>query len=207
MNEQGQPYDQDYTDYQTNRGALRRWVRGFYLRSAVAQLQGPTIDFGCGIGELLALLPEGSTGLEINEATVRYCRQRGLDVVHYDAESDGWSLSPLMATGRRYESMVISHVLEHLDDPMRKFNALLKAAHRLGVVRVLAILPGKAGYASDDTHVTFVDAEMLTADAPVYGTGFALERHRYFPGDARAIGDRLTHHELQALFKRVVEPA
>lgn len=200
MNEQRQLYDQGYTDYQTNRSALRRWVRGFYLRSAVAQLQGPTIDFGCGIGELLELLPEGSTGLEINEATVRYCRQRGLDVVHYDANSDGWSLSPLVAAGRRYESMVISHVLEHLDEPMQKFNALLNAARVLGVRRVLAIVPGKVGYASDATHLTFVDAGMLASPAPIAGTGFRLADTHYYPGNLRVVGDVFVYHELRALY-------
>lgn len=203
---EGRAYGQGYTDYQTNRGALRRWVRGFYLRSAVAQLKGPTIDFGCGIGELLARLPQGSTGLEINPATVRHCRARGLDVVHYDADNDGWTLSPLVAAGRSYQSMVISHVLEHLDNPMDKFNALLKAARSLGVDRVLAIVPGRAGFASDNTHLTFVDAGMLSSDAPVRGTGFVLARQRYFPGNWRAIGDRFTHHELQATFQRLETP-
>ena len=194
------PYDQHYTDYQTDRGAARRWVRGFYLRSASRQLHGPTIDFGCGVGELLVQLPAGSTGLEINEATVRHCRERGLDVEHYDADSDGWSLSPLAASGKRYESMVISHVLEHLHDPMAKLNALLRAARGLGVRRVLAIVPGKAGYAIDDTHRTFVDADMLASDAAVSGTGFAFAGRRYFPGNLRAIGNWFPHHELRATF-------
>lgn len=202
MNDPGHLYDQGYTDYQTNRSSLRRRVRGFYLRSAARQVQGPAIDFGCGVGELLSRLAPGSTGLEINEATVRYCRERGLDVVHYDADSDAWSLSPLLAAGRRYESMVISHVLEHLHNPMGKLNALLRAASALGVRRVLAIVPGKAGYASDATHLTFVDAQMLASPEAVDGTGFVLQRKRYFPGNVRALGERFPHHELQALYQR-----
>lgn len=200
MNDNERTYDQGYTDYQTNRNGLRKLVRGFYMRSAIAQLDGATIDFGCGVGELLARLPQGSTGLEINQATVKYCLDRGLDVMHYDAEDDGWSLSPLVASGRRYESMVISHVLEHLDHPMRKFNSLLRASRELGVRRVLAIVPGKAGYASDSTHLTFVDAEMLLSDSAVRGTGFSLVRKAYFPGNVRFMGDFFPHHELQALY-------
>jgi SAM-dependent methyltransferase len=200
LNDQGPLYDQGYTDYQTHRSSVRRWVRGFYLRSAAGLLEGATIDFGCGIGELLVRLPDGSTGLEINQATVRYCRARGLDVLHYDGEDDGWSLSPLVASGKRYESLVISHVLEHLHDPMRKFNGLLRAARGLGVRRVLAIVPGKAGYASDDTHRTFVDAAMLASREPVEGTGFRLEDKHYYPGNTRAIGDVFLYHELRALY-------
>ncbi|HEY0708378.1 MAG TPA: methionine biosynthesis protein MetW, partial [Polyangia bacterium] len=84
-------YDQRYTAYQSDRSFARKWVRGFYLRSAAALLKGPTIDFGCGVGELLTRLPKGSVGLEINPATVEHCRGRGLDVVLYDADGDDWA--------------------------------------------------------------------------------------------------------------------
>ena len=193
-------YDQGYTDYQLNRGGARKFVRGFYLRSAARMVPGPAIDFGCGIGELLQALPPGSTGLEINPATVAYCRKRGLDVVLYDAELDGWGLGPLIEAGRQYRSLVISHVLEHLDHPMQKFNALLRAAKRIGVERALVIVPGKAGFASDVTHVTFVDEAMLRSDAAVQGTGFRLAGSSWYPLDIRAIGDVFLYHELRALY-------
>lgn len=175
------------------------WV---LLRSAAALLDGPTIDFGCGVGELLRELPPGSTGLEINQATVEHCRRHGLDVMHYDALSDGWSLSTLAGEGRRYRSMVISHVLEHLDQPLVAFNSLLKAARRLGVHRVLVIVPGKVGYASDPTHLTFVDAPMLESADAVASTGFGHAKTQYYPLNKRAIGDIFIYHELRVLYER-----
>ena len=73
-------YDKRYADYQANRSALRKLVRRAYLRSAEDLLQGATLDFGCGICELLERLPDGSVGLEYNKQTVKYCNERGLRV-------------------------------------------------------------------------------------------------------------------------------
>ena len=58
--------DDRYTKYQTDRSAIRKLVRRGYLRSARNKLCGATSDLGCGVGELLASLPEGSMGLEYN---------------------------------------------------------------------------------------------------------------------------------------------
>ncbi|WP_416203264.1 class I SAM-dependent methyltransferase [Xanthomonas euvesicatoria] len=188
-----------YTEYQVNRSRLRKLVRRIYLHSAQTLLRGPTLDFGCGVGELLERLPGGSRGLEYNQATVRYCRERGLAVDHYDGESDDWSLG-VLADGARFESMVISHVLEHLEQPEEVLRKLAAAARRLGVRRILVVVPGRAGFRTDATHRTFVDAELLSRPGLLGGAGFGLCRRRYFPGNVRALGNWLTHHELQALF-------
>lgn len=194
-------FDAGYTQYQVNRSALRKLVRRIYLWSARSKLPGRVLDFGCGIGELLETLPSGSMGLEYNGATVAYCRTKGLDVTWYDGYLDGWALTGV-AEGRQFESMVISHVLEHLDAPEQVLRALLLAAERLGIRRVLVVVPGKAGYRTDATHRTFVDAGMLAAPSSVAGTAFTATSIRYFPGNRRALGDWFPHHELQVLFRR-----
>ena len=194
-------FDQRYTDYQSERSALRKQVRRLYLRSAAGQLRGPVLDFGCGVGELLEKLPAGSLGLEYNLATVAHCQRKGLDVEAYDGFADDWSLS-LLPPARRFDSMVISHVLEHLEEPARILGKLLQAAVRVGVRRVLVIVPGRAGFRIDDTHRTFVDRALLEEAGIVQDTGFAVHRSRYFPGDLRAIGDWFPHHELQVLYTR-----
>ena len=199
-------YDGRYTRYQFDRSGLRKWVRGFYLRSAAALVQGPTIDFGCGIGELLRTLPGGSTGLELNAATVEHCVAQGLDVLHYDAAGDDWTMSPLRRPGRRYGSIVISHVLEHLDRPAECLNRLLRAARGFGVERALVIVPGRRGYASDATHLTFVDLAMLSQPSVLAGTGFTLSGSHYFPGNVRAFGDVFPHHDLRVLYTAPPQP-
>ncbi len=194
-------YDENYTRYQLRRGLARRIVRRAYLAAAASWLQGPTVDFGCGVGELLRRLPEGSVGLEINPSTVEHCQAQGLDVLLYDADADDWSLTPL---GKRHglRSLVISHVLEHLERPMEKFNLLLRACQRLGISRVLAIVPGPAGFRSDATHKTFIDRAMLSDPAIPNGTEFSLAKTRHFPINIPAVGRGFTHLELQALFER-----
>jgi len=193
-------YDQRYTNYQLQRSGLRKWVRGFYLRSAARLVRGATIDFGCGVGDFLRLLPPGSIGLEINRATVEFCQRQGLDVLHYDGDDDDWSMSPMREAGRQFSSITISHVLEHLHDPVSRLNALLRASRDLGVDRALVIVPGPKGYASDATHLTFVDQSMLRDPRIVEGTGFSVESSSYFPGNTPVIGKWFTHHELRTVF-------
>lgn len=194
-------FDKRYTEYQIDRSGLRKLVRRAYLRSARAKLSGPTLDFGCGIGELLETLPAGSMGLEYNQATVAHCRGNGLDVAWYDGFEDDWSLSVLDG-GRRFQSMVISHVLEHLEAPMSILQRLLVASERLSIEQALVIVPGRSGFRIDETHRTFVDLEMLSEPGVVEGTGFRLAKSSYFPLDLRPVGDWFPHHELQALFVR-----
>ncbi len=153
-------YDECYTKYQANRSVFRKAVRRLYLSSAARKLQGPTLDFGCGIGELLSRLPAGSLGLEYNQDTVEYCRTGGLNVEWYDGFEDGWTLS-CMKQDARFASMVLSHVLEHFDRPAEILRLLLEAASGLGVERVLIIVPGPAGYRSDATHRTYIDKDFL----------------------------------------------
>lgn len=193
-------FDEAYTLYQTERNALRRWIRRVYLRGAASKLRGPTLDFGCGIGELLSRLPLGSIGLEYNKASVAHCRALGLEVDFYDGYADGWQLS-VVPSGRRFDSMIISHVLEHLESPVPMLASVMGAARKLGVTRILVIVPGRAGFRIDETHRTFVDLRMLSDPSITRGTGFALTESRYFPGDFRVLGDWIPHHELQVLFQ------
>lgn len=194
-------FNADYTEYQLQRSWLRRQVRRVYLASAQRKLQGATLDFGCGVGELLARLPAGSMGVEYNPATVAFCRTQGLYVVSYDGFADDWSLSTL-PVDRQFTSMVISHVLEHLDRPVEVLPRLLAAAAVRGVERVLVIVPGRAGYRIDATHATFVDLPMLARPEILKDTDFEMTSAGYFPGNWRRLGDWFPHHELQVLYVR-----
>ncbi len=194
-------FDAAYTAYQLRRSWLRRQVRRAYLASAARKLKGATLDFGCGIGELLARLPAGSMGVEYNPASVAFCRGQGLDVMPYDGFADNWSLSTL-PVGRQFSSMVISHVLEHLEEPASILTRLLHAAERCGIERVLVIVPGRAGYRIDPTHLTFVDLPMLEQPSVAAGTGFRLRDAQYFPWDWRRPGNWFPHHELQVVYAR-----
>lgn len=190
-------FDADYTRYQTERSALRKFVRRLYLRRAAAQLDGPTLDFGCGAGELIGYLPPGSRGVEYNRATVAYCRANGLPVDFYDGFADDWNLS-LFDGGEGFRSMVVSHVLEHLAEPLDVLRHLLRSAQRLGVGRVLVIVPGRAGFRIDPTHRVFVDAAMLRQAADAQ---WRIDDAFYFPLGFERAGDAFVYNELHMRFE------
>lgn len=193
-------YDQTYTDYQLKRSGLRRMLRRYYLRSALSLTVGRTLDMGCGVGELLSLLPAGSEGLEYNLATVQHCQEMGMPVRCYDGFSDGWRLTPMRENGA-FESLVLSHVLEHFDNPLEVLAPLSASATELGVHRLVVIVPGKAGFASDPTHRTFIDEKWLTQALNAL-PGWRLTQTRHVPLNFAAAGHALTHNELQAVFDR-----
>jgi hypothetical protein len=195
-------YGEEYVAYQSNRGGVRGWVRGHYLRSALRLLHGRVLDIGCGLGSLLERAPKGSLGLEYNPSAVSHCVARGLDVEHYDGSADEWALSVIPQT-RAFESVLISHVLEHLDEPMFVLNRILQWSGARGVERVVVIVPGAIGYRDDPTHRTFVQEPMLSAPSTYEGTCFRPTVRRYFPVNLRAVGNVFRHHELQVVFERV----
>lgn len=193
-------YDASYTRRQTDRSWLRKQVRQVYLARAAGLVQGPTLDFGCGVGELLSVLPPGSRGLEYNPATVAHCQRAGLAVEWYDGFADDWALSTAIPDVG-FESMVISHVLEHLDEPLDIFIKLLHAARRRDVRRVLVIVPGTAGFKIDSTHRTFVDSELLSSPRIQQETGFQAVHSGYFPLNLKTIGNWFPYHELQVVYQ------
>lgn len=197
MNDQ---YDSSYTSYQVNRGRIRKRVRQLYLEKAASWTRGATLDFGCGVGELLRRLPSGSMGLEYNQATVSHCHHEGLPVIWYDGFADDWALTAL-EPGRRFESMVISHVLEHLEEPLEVLLKLLRSGRARGIRRVLVIVPGRAGFRIDHTHRTFVDLGLLSTERIPTETGFRSIHAAYFPLNLRMVGDWFPHHELQMVFE------
>ena len=227
---QGDEYGQEYTDRQAGRSRLRMVMRRPWLRAAAGFVEGPAIDLGCGVGELLERLPAGSMGLEINKASVEHCRAKGLDVTYYDGWADDWRLSAVCdavrarggtlapATTRddpdragpgrseadgTFDTLIMSHVLEHLDEPVDVLHRLLGTAGPLGLRQVLIVVPGRAGFRSQESHRTFVDRGMLSDPAVTRDTGFVLASTSYFPGDLRRIGDVFLYHELRASYVRL----
>ncbi|OYV00267.1 MAG: hypothetical protein CFE45_09785 [Burkholderiales bacterium PBB5] len=203
-------FDAGYADEQLRRSRhpLRRLVKGFYLRSVLAHVNGPTIDYGCGAGQLLALLPPGSVGLELNPHLVAAHRRAGLDVRQWQANDEGFDL-PGLSPGQ-FKCLVISHVLEHLPDPTAALQRLLRACARLGVQRLIAVVPGAKGYASDATHRTFIDARYVATQAWHQLGAYRLSASRFFPLPWEGGGELYIYNEMQLVFDRVaavVDPA
>lgn len=81
------------------------------------------LDIGCGSGRFLwraARVGWHVIGLEFDPTAARVCRSKGLEVF------DG-TLEELASTGRRFDVITLSHVIEHVHDPL----ALLRSARTL----------------------------------------------------------------------------
>ena len=194
-------FDAVYLERQVKRSGLRRLVRQFYLRRHRRLCSGPTLDFGCGAGDLLAMLPQGSAGFEINPHAVAHARARGLDIVSLGSDADAPDL-PGIAPGR-FETLFCGHVLEHLDDPGVTARRLLDAAHARRIARVVFVVPGHRGFQHDATHRQFVTRDRFDREGLIDPPGWRLREVSYFPGNARWLGDYLTHHELTIVHERV----
>ncbi|WP_395701277.1 class I SAM-dependent methyltransferase [Aquabacterium sp.] len=199
-------FDKGYADEQIRRSRhpLRRFIKGFYLRSVMAHIDGPTIDYGCGAGQLLARLPAGSVGLELNPHLIAALTARGQSARQWRADDEGFDL-PGLEPGL-YRNLVISHVLEHLPDPTASLKRLLRACRRIGVRRLIAIVPGAKGYASDATHRSFIDSRYVAEHGWQSLEGFRLASRRFFPMPWEVGGQWFVYNEMQLVFELAAEP-
>lgn len=195
-------YDAVYADRQLgrSRNPLRRLVKGFYLRDLMREVRGPAIDFGCGAGQILARLPAGSLGLEVNPTLVKALQASGLNAQLYDPEHDQLRFDGLDCG--RFETFVMSHVLEHFDHAADALHKILQACARLGIARVIIVVPGEKGYLFDKTHRSFVNVEYLKQHHLLDSDGYRVSTMRYFPINREAVGQYFTFHELKVIYDK-----
>jgi SAM-dependent methyltransferase len=198
-------FDRHYAAEQLRRSRhpLRRFIKALYLRNILRDVRGSTIDFGCGAGQLLERLPPGSAGLEVNQYLIEELRKSGLTVCQARGELRDFELTDF-ATGR-FRTLVIAHVLEHLSDPAVALRVLLAACRRLGIERVVVVVPGAKGYASDRTHKTFIDRIYLETHTPQISEGFVRSSISYFPVPWGWVGRYFIFHEMKVIYDRVIE--
>ncbi len=170
------------------------------MRHTASFVHGKAIDFGCGVGDLLKIMPSGSIGLEINKATVDYCRSIGLNVRYYDLVQDTYHFTFLEAG--TFSTFIISHVLEHLDDADHVLRKILLSCARLGIKRVILVVPGEKGFAYDKTHRTFIDKSYLQNKNLGNVHGYAIAFMRHYPFNAAWVGKYFTHNELLVVFDK-----
>lgn len=148
---------------------------------------GRTLDVGCGLGRNLAHLGHDSVGVDHNEASVAVARARGL------AAYTVGELPTQRGVGRAsFDTLLFAHVLEHLStkdatDLVRQYVPYLRPGGRL-----VCITPQERGYATDQTHVVFVDLDDLAELAG--DLGFRVERRYSFPLP-RAAGKLFAYNE------------
>jgi len=106
-------------------GLMARWLP--------ARRRGLLLDVGCGGGDALMALRQFGwevEGTDVDEASVRLARSRGLTVHQGD-------LSTLMLGQQNYDAVTMSHSIEHVFDPLdflRRAFRLLKPGGTLVVI-------------------------------------------------------------------------
>jgi len=117
---------------------------------------GFVLDVGCGLGRSLTNLGGAGVGVDPNPDAIAICRSRGLTAF----TPDEFAKSEYSASGR-FDSLLISHVLEHLSDADALALITQYLPHIRAGGRAVFITPQEAGFRSDPTHVEFVDLPRL----------------------------------------------
>ena len=133
---------------------------------------GRVLDVGCGIGRCLDFIRPRGVGVDPNAAAIAVCREHGHEAyepVEFDASQ----------TLRKFDTLLCSHVLEHLDEPTGVDLIRHYLPHIVSGGRVMLITPQERGQRSDETHVRLMDVAALTSLAQQ--CGLAIERISSFP--------------------------
>ena len=190
--------DREYAD-RLIRLQRARWKRLLHVQAPYAwnlrRIQpGLVLEIGCGIGRNLMHLHGNAVGLDHNRFAVHYARSRGLKAFTPDEFDSGEYNVP-----ETFDSLLLSHVAEHmrfgeLVALVRMYRPLLR-----GDGRLILICPQERGFASDATHVEFMDFEKLRRAASE--AGFDVEREYSFPFP-RFMGRVFIYNEFVSLSTR-----
>jgi hypothetical protein len=193
-------YSGDYFNYLHDRSPIRKAIRRVYLNDIRKYCIGKTIDFGCGVGELLKILPANSIGFEVNKVVVEFCKKNGLNVNLYVPEEDNYNFQMIQAG--QYQTFTMNHVLEHLERSSEVITKIFNSCHRLNIIRIVFTVPGHKGYKSDATHETFINMDYLNKTGICDNKYYQLKLNKYFPVNSESFSKIFTHNELRLVFDK-----
>lgn len=135
------------------------------------------LDYGFGTGTFFRACDPSCriAGVEIDPVSVEAVRRmlaaRGHDVRDIGIlDVEHWKEHPLLASDRRYDVILLSHVLEHLDDPVGVLRRLAENLSPNGVITALLPLNERR---PDENHKWVCDRALVERWAKE--GGFALE--------------------------------
>jgi len=126
-------------------------------RRNIRRLQpGFVLDVGCGIGRNLLHLDGNGVGVDHNEKSVEICKQRGLTAFTVEE-----FLKSEYNVVQRFDSILLAHVAEHMTEEefanlLQMYIPLLKDNGR-----IIVITPQENGFKSDNTHIQFMDFNLV----------------------------------------------
>lgn len=185
-------YDQVYTNLLISKNPIRHFVRKhFYIHNLLKFIQGKTLDFGCGVGEVLKFLPPGSVGMDINKTSVDFCLSRNLKAFIYNSLTDKYNF--IFVKTNLYQTLLMNHVLEHLPKPKETLEKILESASKKKIKRIVIVVPGRKGFEADQTHIEFIDHHFFSQTKM---NGYKIIYQKYYPINHALIGNFLRYQEM-----------
>jgi SAM-dependent methyltransferase len=190
--------DREYTErlIRLQHAPWKKWldVQAPYRWNLRRLNPGFTLEVGCGIGRNLEHLGGKGVGLDHNAHSVAAARDRGLRAFT-PAEFRGSEWDKPEA----FDSLLLSHVAEHMS---RAALVSLLLGH-LPYVRsggqLILITPQEVGFASDPSHVEFMDLAFLRALAEELGLAPVRDSSFPFP---RPFGRFFIYNEFVSVSRR-----
>ncbi len=197
-------YSKEYNSLLLKTSAIGRWIfKHLYLQHTQKLFKGNVIDFGCGVGNYLVGLKNiDCLGLDVNPYSIEECKKKGIRAEIYDHEKDDYGFTTI-PTGA-YNTMLISHVLEHLDNPNEILTKILVACDKLKIERIIIKVPSKKGFNlfPYPIHRTFIDENYLNSKQLISIAGFRVQKMYYFPFNLKWIGNIFSYNEFIVVYDR-----
>jgi len=129
--------------------------RLFFIKPIVRQFRGYVLDIGCGPGVYLEQYSGVSLGIDAHPNNIRICEKKGIHAFVSDANN--------FVQPDTFDTVLISHVLEHLDNPEGVIENAYRSTKPGG--RILIIVPCYKGFISglnDEVgHKHFIDEDFV----------------------------------------------
>jgi ubiquinone/menaquinone biosynthesis C-methylase UbiE len=147
-------YDKVYFEKLIHRSRFQLWMRSFFFSPLRPYLKGNVLDVGCGIGEIANYVEaqENYFGLDINPYCVEYLQDKGL-------WAKAGSVYQIPLDTASMDVIILSHVLEHLEEPDRALTEISRVLKPSGTF--IVIVPMHHGYTTDETHRIFYRPRQL----------------------------------------------
>ncbi|MFN3235531.1 MAG: class I SAM-dependent methyltransferase [Pseudomonadales bacterium] len=161
-------------------------------------LNAPGLEVGCGIGRVLGFAANDILGVDHNAHSIEICRNRGLHAMTSDE-----FFADKSSHIDRYQTLIFSHVLEHMTATQAKELVSMYMPFVKPGGKLVLICPQEKGYASDETHIEFLDEASLVGIAEA--AGFKCQSRYSYPFP-RAFGKWFIYNESVVIaVKAVVE--
>ena len=121
------------------RNKLKQFLRiHFFINPIVHLFRGYVLDIGCGNGEYLEQYTGPHLGIDALESNIKICNSKGIEAIKSDAN--------LFIMEETFDTVLMSHVLEHLEKPEIVISNACHSVKKGG--HLIIILPCFEGFVS-----------------------------------------------------------